>query len=144
MELLPRIYLLLHRRHAREDRVTPQSWAVLQHLTMTGPLTVGEMARHLERAQSVVTEIVDGLERRGLLARMRDERDRRRTLVWLTDAAHEVMEREREVLDRTRVHEALSAMSPSLREGLVAGLEAFAASAEARRTKDSNQRRQKS
>lgn len=39
---------------------------VLRHLAMSGPLTVGEMARHFGRAQSVVSEIVDGLEDKGL------------------------------------------------------------------------------
>jgi hypothetical protein len=34
---------------------------VLSHLAVAGPLTVGEAAVHLGRAQSVVSEIVDAL-----------------------------------------------------------------------------------
>ena len=65
-ELFPRVYLAFHRRD--EKRELPNaSRAVLQHLALTGPLTIGEMAQHLERAQSVVSEIVDHLERDGLL-----------------------------------------------------------------------------
>lgn len=52
---------------------------MLTHLAVSGPLTVGEAAGHLNRAQSVVSEIVDGLERKALLERERDPADRRRT-----------------------------------------------------------------
>ena len=53
---------------------------------MAGPLTIGEAALHLERAQSVVSEIVSHLVQQGLLERESDPADRRRTLVWLTPA----------------------------------------------------------
>lgn len=62
---------------------------MLTHLAVSGPLTVGEAAGHLNRAQSVVSEIVDGLERKALLERERDPADRRHTLVWLTPAGQE-------------------------------------------------------
>lgn len=124
--LYPDVYLHLHRRSdAPDERLTPQSLAVLQHLTYSGPLTVGELAQHLERAQSVVSETVDALEHRGLLARVRDERDRRRTLVWLTDDAQRLLARVREVLDRQRVAIAVQALSPAERAALVTGLEAL-------------------
>src|SRR5262245_49844303 len=83
----PAIYLPLHARtepRSRQYRPTPESLGVLTHLAAAGPLTVTEAARHMRRAQSVMSDIVTRLERRGLLERMRDERDRRRVLVWLT------------------------------------------------------------
>jgi DNA-binding MarR family transcriptional regulator len=97
---------------------------------MSGPLTVGEMARHFERAQSVVTEMVDTLETRGLLARMRDERDRRRTLVWLTDNARSLLERGQQVLDFDRVVAAVTAMRSDEQKALATGLRAFVHAAE--------------
>src|SRR5579864_7156301 len=90
-DLFPAVYLHFCKRPRRDRRLTPQMAAVLSHLSLSGPLTVGEMAVHFDRAQSVVSEIVDGLVTKGLLARVRDQRDRRRTLVWLSDAAHEAM-----------------------------------------------------
>jgi DNA-binding MarR family transcriptional regulator len=54
---------------------------VLEHLALAGPLTVGEAAAHMNRAQSVVSEIVTHLERDGLLERQTDPGDRRRTLI---------------------------------------------------------------
>lgn len=79
------IYLTFHRRDGPRSNLTGASRAVLQHLAMTGPVTIGEAAEHLGRAQSVVSETVSQLEGHGLLEREVDVRDRRRTLVWLTD-----------------------------------------------------------
>jgi DNA-binding MarR family transcriptional regulator len=136
--LYPEVYLLLHRRSGEtHQRLTPQSQAILQHLTYSGPLTVGEMAKHLGRAQSVISETVHALEQRGLLARIRDERDRRRTLVWLTDAAHGLLAELREVLDRERIAAAVGAMSNDERRALLEGLEALVgAAARVRHRKD--------
>jgi DNA-binding MarR family transcriptional regulator len=127
-ELYPAAYLRFCRRHddaASGTRLTPQQEAVLRHLAMSGPLTVGEMARHFARAQSVVSEIVDGLESKGLLERMRDERDRRRTLVWLTDAAREALARRNEVLDPARVARAMRRLTAAGRRSLVRALRAL-------------------
>ena len=60
---------------------------MLEHLALAGPLTIGEAAAHLRRAQSVVSEVAH-LERQGLLEREADPADRRRTLIWLTAAGH--------------------------------------------------------
>jgi hypothetical protein len=46
-DLFPRVYLLFHARKAKGAvSLTPQMWAVLQHLSMAGPLTVTECAKH--------------------------------------------------------------------------------------------------
>jgi DNA-binding MarR family transcriptional regulator len=96
---------------------------------MSGPLTIGEMARHFARAQSVVSEIVDGLERKGLLERMRDARDRRRVLVWLTDEARETLTRRGQVLDADRVAQAMRRMPAARRLQLVDSMRALVAAA---------------
>jgi DNA-binding MarR family transcriptional regulator len=132
-ELFPSLYLSFCRRHDGDrhaSRLTPQQDAVLHHLAMSGPLTVGEMARHFARAQSVVSEIVDGLEQRGLLERMRDARDRRRTLVWLTGEAQGVLARRRQVLDPARVERAMRALPRDRRALLIEALRALVQAAE--------------
>jgi DNA-binding MarR family transcriptional regulator len=131
-ELFPAVYVRFCRRQdRRETRLTPQMDAVLLHLAMSGPLTVGEMADHFSRAQSVVSEIVTGMEKKGMLERMRDERDRRRTLVWLTDRARALLARRHQVLDPARVARAMARMSEGEREGLVEGMRALVRAAEA-------------
>jgi DNA-binding MarR family transcriptional regulator len=132
-ELFPAVYLRFCRqRDDGETRLTPQMDGVLHHLAMSGPLTVGEMARHFARAQSVVSEIVDGMEKKGLLERMRDARDRRRTLVWLTDEARAVLARRQQVLDPTRVAQAMRRMPTSKRTTLIDSLRALVHAADTR------------
>lgn len=129
--LFPALYLRLHARRQKPRRRLPtQSMAVLQHLSMAGPLTVGEAARHFDRAQSVVSELVDRLAAEGLVERMRDERDRRRVLVWLTPAAIALLEEDRQVLAPALVRAALARMKPAARRALVDGMRALVAAAD--------------
>jgi DNA-binding MarR family transcriptional regulator len=98
---------------------------VLTHLAMTGPLTVGEAAGHLQRAQSVVSEIVTQLAGKGLLERWRDPRDRRRTLVWLTPSGLRFLERDRDVLSVELLAAAFAEMTASEQEALAKGVDAL-------------------
>jgi DNA-binding MarR family transcriptional regulator len=77
------------------------------------------------------------MEARGLLDRMRDARDRRRTLVWLTDDARTLMAKRREVLDRERVDAAMQALSERDGTTLIESLRALvhAARPDARKRK---------
>ncbi len=59
--LFREVYLAFHRRDAPRGGMAGASRAVLQHLVLAGPLTVGEMAVHLDRAQSVVSETHAGV-----------------------------------------------------------------------------------
>lgn len=124
-ELFPAVYLRFHRRDGKRRELSSASRGVLFHLAGTGPLTVGECAKHLDRAQSVVSEIVDQLESHGLLARMPDENDRRRTLVWLTDAGRELLVDEQRVLSTDALTRAFAAMTPKERSHLLEGTRAL-------------------
>ncbi|HXN31691.1 MAG TPA: helix-turn-helix domain-containing protein [Polyangiaceae bacterium] len=144
LELFPVVYLRFCRRPDKhEQRLTPQMSAILHHLALSGPLTIGEMSRHFDRAQSVVSEIVNGLERKRLLKRLRDERDRRRTLTWLTDEAHEVMRREQQVLDRALVSRAMEALGEPRASALVDGMRALVASADGSMAEKSRKKEKK-
>src|SRR5664279_1153962 len=99
--LFPEVYRCYHwaQRVAGADLpVTRRAVGVLQHLSASGPLTVGEQAEHLGLRRNSVSELLQRLEVKGLVARIRDERDERRVLVWLTDSGRDVVSRIGQVL----------------------------------------------
>jgi DNA-binding MarR family transcriptional regulator len=128
-QLFRAVYLSFHRRDAPRSQLQNASLTVLEHLAMAGPLTVGEAAAHLNRAQSVVSEIVSHLERQGLLERESDPADRRRTLIWLTPAGQTTLRRQRLVLSEELLTSALGRMPPDQVDALLAALRTLVQSA---------------
>jgi len=124
-ELFPAVYLRFHRRDDKRSELTGAARAVLQHLSIAGPLTVSELARHLDRAQSVISEMIDGLVTRGWLERARDGKDRRRSLIWLTEAGADLLARDRDVLSRALLERAMAAMEEAPLRGLLDGMRAL-------------------
>lgn len=120
--LFQSVYLAFHRRDGRRSELSGASRAVLTHLSIAGPLTVGEAALHLDRAQSVVSDIVTQLEGKGLLERERDPADRRRTLVWLTPAGTQALTQDGQVLSTDRLARALAALPVERRRDLLHSL----------------------
>ena len=125
--LFEQTYLRFHRRDGKRSALSGASRAVLLHLALSGPLTIGEAARHLDRAQSVVSDIVTQLEAKQLLERQTDPRDRRRSLVWLTPQGFDRLERDRDVLGRELLERAMSELAPQQRAALLQGLRALLA-----------------
>ena len=121
-ELFRAIYLTFHRRDRPRSELPGASRAVLEHLALSGPLTIGEAAAHLRRAQSVISEIVTHLERDGLVERENDPGDRRRTLIWLTPAGHEALRRDREVLGVDLLARAMARLPPGQADSLIAAM----------------------
>ena len=131
MRLMSETYARLHRRHQPQNvSLTPEGRALLLHLAWTGPMTMGELTRHTGRAQSVVSESVAVLESHDMLTRVRDPRDNRRTLVWLTERARDWLAEEQQPLDKERLMAVLSAMDPGARDQLLQTFEEFIAVAE--------------
>jgi DNA-binding MarR family transcriptional regulator len=134
MRFFSQTYTLLHRRRgANALSVTPEGRALLLHLAWSGPMTVGELTKHVERAQSVVSESLGVLEAHGLLERVRDPRDQRRSLVWLTERARVWLAEEQEPLDRPRLEGVFSAMSAEATTVLLQSFGEFLERAEAHR-----------
>jgi DNA-binding MarR family transcriptional regulator len=128
-ELFRALYLTFHRRDQPGSELHGASRAVLEHLALAGPLTIGEAAAHLRRAQSVISEIVTHLERDSLLERESDPRDRRRTLIWLTPHGQEALRRDREVLGIDLLARAMTRLPPGQADALNAGMRALIESA---------------
>ena len=121
------LYLTYHRRDGPRSDLPGASRAVLTHLAVAGPLTVGEAAVHLGRAQSVVSEIVD--VRGPANGAPVHPADRRRTLVWLTGEGQELLRRDGEVLAVDALAEALGRMPATTRAHLLDGAAALLAAA---------------
>ena len=119
-ELFSELYLrLYHRTDHRAWRPSQEALLVLHHLASTGPVTISEAARHFNRSQSAVSELIARLIQRGLLARMADERDRRRHLVWLTDQGLDLLRTTHRVLSPELLEAALARLQPEERDQLI-------------------------
>jgi DNA-binding MarR family transcriptional regulator len=62
----------------------------MEVLDRVGQLTAGDIARETGLTSGAVTAMLDRLERVGYVRRLRDEADRRRVLVELTDKARQL------------------------------------------------------
>ncbi len=131
-DLYSQMYALCYRRTSpRAQRLRGESLALMQHLESTGPLTVQEAADHFDRSQAAISAMVMRLMRRGLLDKIADERDRRRHLVWLTDAGLAAMRDASTPLSDELVAKALAQLSPQEQQSLLTSMTAFVAAARA-------------
>ena len=111
----------------RRYGLTLNDYEVLVHLSAGGPLTIGEQAEHLGLRRNSASELLARLEAKGLVARIRYERDERRVLVWLTDAGRDVVARVGQVLAPDLIAETMATLSPAERAIVVRGFELLAA-----------------
>jgi DNA-binding MarR family transcriptional regulator len=127
--LFPEVYRRYHwaqRVQGADLPVTRRALEVLQHLQASGPLTVGEQAEHLGLRRNSVSELLQRLESKGLVARIRDERDERRVLVWLTDSGRDVVSRIGQVLAPDLIAQTMATLSPEDQAIVVRGFELLA------------------
>ena len=127
--LFPEVYRRYHwaqRVRGADLPVTRRALEVLVHLSAGGPLTIGEQAEHLGLRRNSASELLARLEAKGLVARIRDERDERRVLVWLTDAGRYVVSRVGQVLAPDLIAQVMATLSPEERAIVVRGVELLA------------------
>lgn len=82
---------LYSRELLRRRNLTAPQLATLRQLRRAGPMSAGDLARGISVSQATVTGIVDRLEQRALVTRVRDAEDRRRVVIGLTEEAVEVV-----------------------------------------------------
>ncbi len=130
--LYPAVYRRFHvsRRPVDGSDLTPRMLGLLHHLSASGPLTLGELATHLGLSKATATELVTRVEERGLVDRMRDERDRRRVYVWLTEHGRQRANAHARVLADDELLAAVRRMTDTDRESLIGGLRALLAAAD--------------
>ncbi len=120
-------------RRLRETRagsgLTPTQISVLFSIGRLGPLTMTELAEREGLNPTMLSRVVAGLCRAGLVARSSDPSDRRVALAAPTSAGRRLRERiQRERSEALAVH--LAALAPAQREAILDAIPALEALAE--------------
>jgi DNA-binding MarR family transcriptional regulator len=97
--------------------ITPSHLRALRVLRRHGPMRLSALSDHLHIAARSATEVVDGLEARGLVARRADPGDRRATLVEVTEHGASVLDAIRAARG-TEAERAFGRLSPADRDDL--------------------------
>lgn len=71
--------------HLASIELTVSQFGVLEALYHLGPLHQKDLAAKILKSTGNITMVVDNLEKRGLVARSRDENDRRHRIVRITE-----------------------------------------------------------
>ena len=80
------------RKLAQQHGLTSPQTLLLKELADAGsPLSAGELARRMNLSQATVTDVLNRLEKRGLVVRERSTTDKRRVLVTATGQAQELL-----------------------------------------------------
>lgn len=74
------------RKLVLEHGITGPQSIVLRRLQDQGPVSIGQLAKGVNVSQATVTDILDRLEKRGLVQRSRSQTDKRCVLVAVTEA----------------------------------------------------------
>jgi DNA-binding MarR family transcriptional regulator len=77
----------------RESGLTGPQLLLMQLIDTSGEITAGVIAREVSLSQATVTSIIDRLERKGLLQRVRNTDDKRKVMVSLTAEGHTALEK---------------------------------------------------
>jgi DNA-binding MarR family transcriptional regulator len=116
-ELLSQATVLVSRHLLDRTGLSPTASAVLYRLHAEGPVRLTALAASVEVSQPSMTQLIQRLERKGLVARQTDPDDRRAALVVVTDGGRRlVLEREHGV--RERLRELLTILSQEHRDAL--------------------------
>ena len=82
-----------HSKSLKAEHLTPPSFFLIGYIHRKGPQNLSTLASMTGVTKPSITAIVDNLEKQGLVKRVRDENDRRKTAISLTPAALEKMDK---------------------------------------------------
>jgi DNA-binding MarR family transcriptional regulator len=88
--------------------ITPPQFTALVWLNDEGDMTIGELSQKMYLACSTMTDLIDRMEKNGVVERVRDDRDRRVVRIHLLEKGaqiiKEVMEARRQYLAEILSH----------------------------------------
>lgn len=104
--------------------ITPPQFDALQKIIWCESLTIGELSSKLFLAPSTITDLVDRMEKNGLVERVKDEKDRRVVKVKPLEKGNKLIE---DVLEQRReyVSSLLQTLDMSQKKDFVKYLEIF-------------------
>jgi DNA-binding MarR family transcriptional regulator len=105
----------------KELGIDGREYTTLAVLATDQPESQQELARLMGKAPPLMVAVVDELEAKGLVARRRSPKDRRRSVVEVTDAGREMLAKADVIADRL-IAELFGALTAEEREALHATL----------------------
>jgi MarR family transcriptional regulator, organic hydroperoxide resistance regulator len=130
--LYPQIYVACHTDHVRavstKWRISSQDASILVHLDREEGLSPRALAGHLGVAPSTLSAAISRLSKLGYLVAERNNRDKRRRELRLTERGAEAISAT-SVLDARRVRELLKHLKPEQRRQALNGLRLLAQAA---------------
>ena len=87
------------RETQRPDELSYAQYSLLFGLALGGEMPAGELACAADLSPATVTQMLDGLERAGLVKRVRSEQDKRVVLTSLTERGRAVVEARRSLIE---------------------------------------------
>lgn len=79
-------------KHLADHRLTVSQFGVLEALYHLGPMNQATIAQKILKSTGNITMIIDNLEKRNLVKREKDDKDRRFFKVSLTDEGHDLIQ----------------------------------------------------
>lgn len=80
--------------------LTAPQLLILQELSHTDKISIGEIARRISLSQATVTDILDRLESKGLVLRTRNDFDRRQVLIKITPKSKDIINKKPSLLQK--------------------------------------------
>jgi DNA-binding MarR family transcriptional regulator len=90
-------YLRTMASNQSENPVTRVQWLLLRHLQRNDSCSIGELAEHLDVRSSTMSQMVDRLEKNGIVYRASNQKDARIKTVILSEKGKEIIQ-EREMI----------------------------------------------
>lgn len=102
--------------------ITVPQFTALQALINNGDMTIGELSQQMDLACSTITDLIDRMEKNGLVKREKDQKDKRVVRVVVLSKGHDILQK---VLDRriSFLEIKLEGLSVTEVEGLKTALE---------------------
>ncbi len=107
-----------------EFEITPPQFEALLLLRQHGDMTIGELGNKMYLASSTATDLIDRMERNGLVERVRDGKDRRVVRLRMLDKGREMILR---VMESRRIYldKILASVSEEDKKVLVSSLQSI-------------------